>query len=473
MRRLPIYLLLDVSGSMRGEPIQALQDGLQILVSTLRQNPYALETAYLSIITFGPTAQQILPLTELVKFQAPALKAEGVGTSMGHAIKILVDKINKEVVKTTLESKGDWKPIVFLLTDGEPTDEFESAIKALKNTTTGIIVACAAGSDANTIVLKSITDNVLELNKLDKATAQSFFQWVSASISTSSQKIEQKKEVGSLDELPQLPADIKKATELRKGNEQSLNPYNTFDRQRALNKDKFGNIEGSDFDLAKDGAFEGYQIAILHLYTGEGFDFKAPERALHEKGFSIHRWADNPPSSSELKHVLETCCQLWLISDTYPKLSQQHIDIICDFYNSGKGLYLWGDNDPFHADADAISRKLFGIDMSGCEMGNKILTKKDSSKAGGFIEHAVTFGIDFLYEGITIAQFPHHNLFTTILYSSEGHPAIVVYDNNNKRAILDGGFTKLYCNWDTAGTGRYVKNAAAWLVNYEYFGKRR
>lgn len=61
-RRLPVYLLLDTSGSMRGEPIAAVNQGLQILVSLLRQNPTALETAYLSIITFDDAAKQILPL---------------------------------------------------------------------------------------------------------------------------------------------------------------------------------------------------------------------------------------------------------------------------------------------------------------------------------------------------------------------------------------------------------------------------
>lgn len=47
MRRLPIYLLLDTSSSMSGEPITAVQNGLDLLVSTLRQDPYALETAFL------------------------------------------------------------------------------------------------------------------------------------------------------------------------------------------------------------------------------------------------------------------------------------------------------------------------------------------------------------------------------------------------------------------------------------------
>ena len=65
MRRLPVYLLLDCSGSMYGEPIEAVKNGVQVLVSTLRQDPYALETAYLSIITFDSSAQQVSPLTEL------------------------------------------------------------------------------------------------------------------------------------------------------------------------------------------------------------------------------------------------------------------------------------------------------------------------------------------------------------------------------------------------------------------------
>lgn len=64
MRRLPVYLLLDTSGSMYGEPIAAVKNGVEMLLSTLRQDPYALETAYISIITFDSTAQQIVPLTD-------------------------------------------------------------------------------------------------------------------------------------------------------------------------------------------------------------------------------------------------------------------------------------------------------------------------------------------------------------------------------------------------------------------------
>jgi len=472
MRKLPVYLLLDVSGSMQGAPIEAVNTGMQILLSTLRQNPYALEMAFLSVITFGPTAKQLMPLTELLDFQIPPLKAEGVGTSLGAALNLLVAKIETEIKKSTHDVKGDWKPIVFIMTDGEPTDDFEPAIKAFKKISTGFVVACAAGADANTFVLKQITENVVELETLNTKTASSYFQWVSASIGVSSERIEKGKEGSGLDELPALPPDVKKTIDLRKGQSEDVSPFNSFDVQRALNKDKFGNLAGNEFDLAKDGAFKGHQIAILHLYTAEGFDFKLPEQALREKGFSVHRWRDVPPSPAELKQVLDKSCQLWVICGLTAKLNQNHIDVIKDFFNSGKGLYLWGDNDPFFADANQISKQLFGIAMSGNEPGEKVVKKYTSGARSGFIEHQITTGLDFLYEGHTIATFPNHPDLKTLIYSSKGSSVTVLYEKNNRRALLDGGFTRLYVMWDSAGTARYVKNAAAWLFNYESFKNR-
>ncbi len=64
MRRLPVYLLIDTSGSMYGEPIESVKNGLQSLMSSLRQDPYALETAFLSVIEFNSEATQIVPLTD-------------------------------------------------------------------------------------------------------------------------------------------------------------------------------------------------------------------------------------------------------------------------------------------------------------------------------------------------------------------------------------------------------------------------
>lgn len=208
MRRLPVYLLLDCSGSMFGEPIEAVKNGVQVLVSTLRQDPYALETAYLSIITFDSSAQQVSPLTELSAFQQPNIQASGC-TALGEALSLLAQKADQEVTKTTMEKKGDWKPLVFIMTDGEPTDDLNKGLAEFKKRKWGMVVACAAGAGANTDTLKKITECVVSLDTADSATIKAFFKWVSASVSSGSMKVEEVgAEATTLSELPPPPPEV-------------------------------------------------------------------------------------------------------------------------------------------------------------------------------------------------------------------------------------------------------------------------
>ena len=208
MRRLPVYLLIDTSGSMYGEPIEAVKNGVQVLVSTLRQDPYALETAYLSIITFNTSAQQLTPLTELAAFQQPNIEASGC-TALGEALSLLASKVDSEVTKTTAEVKGDWKPLVFIMTDGEPTDDLNKGLSEFQKRKFGMVVACAAGQGANTDTLKKITENVVQLDTADRATIKSLFKWVSASVSAGSMKVEDTgKEVSGMSELPPPPPEV-------------------------------------------------------------------------------------------------------------------------------------------------------------------------------------------------------------------------------------------------------------------------
>ncbi len=207
-RKLPVYLLLDCSGSMYGEPIEAVKNGVQVLLSALRKNPYALETAYLSIITFDSDAKQVVPLTELAAFQAPNIQASGC-TALGEALTLVTKCAENEVAKTTPEKKGDWKPLVFIMTDGEPTDDLNKGIADFKKGKWGITVACAAGAGANTDTLKKITESVVSLDTADSATIDAFFKWISASVSAGSMKVdEQGTEPTSISDLPAPPPEV-------------------------------------------------------------------------------------------------------------------------------------------------------------------------------------------------------------------------------------------------------------------------
>src|SRR2546426_76082 len=169
LRRLPVYLLLDCSASMSGEAIEATRMGVNALVTDLKTDPQALETAYLSVITFSNTAQQVSPLTELMSFQEPTLEARGA-TALGEALKVLDQCIESEVRKSTPTQKGDWKPLVFLMTDGQPTDSWESAADVLKQKRLSNIIACAAGPGADETLLKRITEMVVVLNNVQPDT---------------------------------------------------------------------------------------------------------------------------------------------------------------------------------------------------------------------------------------------------------------------------------------------------------------
>ncbi len=241
--------------------------------------------------------------------------------------------------------------------------------------------------------------------------------------------------------------------------------------RRKAEADRFGNAAGNQHDLAVDGAFDGQTVAVLHLYTQEGFDFSLPKKALAQKGFSVYRWLNQPPSPEELEAKLKKACQLWVISGASQQLNEKHLAVIKRFFDSGKGVYIWGDNEPYYADANAVAQALLGTQMLGNLTGDKVVgLQKGQGTPGLLRNHLLTTGLEYVYEGITIATIQPNQTLTPLIYGSEGNLVAAFHDRDGKRAILDGGFTRLYYKWDTAGTGRYVKNAAAWLVNVERFG---
>lgn len=201
-RRLPFYLLLDTSESLAGEPIEAVAQGVAALLSDLRTDPMALETVHLSVITFASSAAVATPLTELMKFQPPKLTL-GSGTALGAALKLLVKCLDTEVVKGSATQKGDWKPVVMIVTDGAPTDDWKAIADTVRTAVHGKranVVAVGVGADADTEQLARITPTVLKGTDLQPGTLRALFKWVSASVSNASARMD-----GGV-ALPPLPA---------------------------------------------------------------------------------------------------------------------------------------------------------------------------------------------------------------------------------------------------------------------------
>ena len=191
MRRLPIYFLIDVSESMVGEPIQQVEEGMAAIVSALKSDPHALETVYVSVLVFAGQAKTLVPLQEIVSFYPPKFPI-GSGTSLSKGLSHLMAELKANVVKTTYEVKGDWKPIVFLFTDGVPTDDCQKSISEWKQNwqKAANLIAVSFGEETDIKVLSDLTDQVLSFKNTNPQAYKEFFKWVTDSIKTSSISVE-------------------------------------------------------------------------------------------------------------------------------------------------------------------------------------------------------------------------------------------------------------------------------------------
>jgi uncharacterized protein YegL len=189
-RRLPVYILADRSGSMSGEAIVSVNQGLQFLKNDLEDEPRAVETVWISVISFGGKATVDVPLTELMAYNPPTLYAEG-STPMGEAMRLLNQAIDHDVVLSSGQHTGDYRPLIFLFTDGEPTDDWRSAARELKARTqakTANIVAVGCGPSVNANTLKEITESVMMMENTNQGEFTKLMEWISMSVKQVSQK---------------------------------------------------------------------------------------------------------------------------------------------------------------------------------------------------------------------------------------------------------------------------------------------
>lgn len=182
--RCPCLLLLDTSSSMKGEPIAELNDGIVCFKDELMADEMAVKRVEVAVINFGPVnvANDFQTADE---FQPKELKPSG-HTPMGEAIERGIEMIKKR--KTVYKENGIsyYRPWIFLITDGAPTDKWHNAAKLVKEgeEEKAFMFFAVGVKGANMGILRQISDR--EPLKLKELRFRDMFIWLSHSLSTMS-----------------------------------------------------------------------------------------------------------------------------------------------------------------------------------------------------------------------------------------------------------------------------------------------
>jgi uncharacterized protein YegL len=178
--RCQCVLLLDVSGSMGGRPLEQLNAGLATFREELSSDALAMKRVEVAIVTFGPVKVE-LPFTTASSFYPPVLQSQGdtpTGDAINQALTLVEDR------KRDYKSNGIsyYRPWVFLITDGKPTDAWQSAAAAIREGEASKKFAFFAigveGADMDTLRQISVREPL----SLQGLKFRELFSWLSSSL---------------------------------------------------------------------------------------------------------------------------------------------------------------------------------------------------------------------------------------------------------------------------------------------------
>lgn len=179
-------LVLDVSGSMRGKPMDELNKGLQDFYNEIADDVTTSQKLEVSLITFNHIVKTIQEPALVENFTMPTLTATG-STAMVNAVNEAIDKV--EARKNWYKETGQtyYRPWIILMTDGEPDDDqdVDALAARIKKETEGkhFEFLPIGVEDANMTILEKIKGNI-HPKKLQGTKFSSFFKWLSASMDT-------------------------------------------------------------------------------------------------------------------------------------------------------------------------------------------------------------------------------------------------------------------------------------------------
>ena len=178
--RCPCVLLLDVSGSMGGQPIAELNAGLATFRDELSADSLAMKRVEVAVVTFGPVNVE-MPFTSASAFVPPVLRAQG-DTPMGAAIMRALAMVDERKREYRSHGVSYYRPWVFLITDGAPTDEWQSAAASVRSVEgeKGAAFFAIGVQGANMSTLRQIS--VREPLSLQGLKFRELFAWLSSSL---------------------------------------------------------------------------------------------------------------------------------------------------------------------------------------------------------------------------------------------------------------------------------------------------
>jgi uncharacterized protein YegL len=174
-RTMVLFFVVDVSGSMDGSKINSLNEAIKETIPAIKEEVAEKNSdaqIKIAVLEFSSGMRWSTPNgpVAIEQFQWNDLKADGV-TDFGEACKALNEKLSTKGFMQ--EASGSFPPAIFLLSDGDPTDNWQSALAALKQNNwfkVGVKVAIAIGDEANKDVLKEFTGSMEAVLETHNAT---------------------------------------------------------------------------------------------------------------------------------------------------------------------------------------------------------------------------------------------------------------------------------------------------------------